>query len=223
MKYYVSSEPLRLREYGRNVQQMIDFAKTIEDRDERSAVIEEIVRIMNALNPSPKDTEDYRRKMWDHMFLMAEFDLDVEAPFPIPTKEEVIGRPTEHIGYYKGKARYRQYGQNIEKMIDNAIEMENPEKKEAYINLIANSMMQFLRYTDRYSSPEEVIADQINELSRGKLNVKAADLVISAKAPVPLPTFPRNNKGKKKGGGGKKRGRSNSNSNSHSNRRRSRY
>ncbi|MEL7529897.1 MAG: DUF4290 domain-containing protein [Bacteroidota bacterium] len=217
MKYYVSNEPLRLREYGRNVQQMIDFARTIEDRDERSAVVEEIVRIMNALNPSPKDTEDYRRKMWDHMFLMAEFDLDVEAPFPIPTKEQVIGRPTKHIGYYKGKARYRQYGQNIEKMIDNAVEMENPEKKEAYLNLIANSMMQFLRHTDRYSSPEEVIAQQINELSRGKLQVKAEDLVISAKAPSPQPTFPRNNKSKKKN---KKNRRSNSNSN---NRRRSRY
>ncbi|MEL6592068.1 MAG: DUF4290 domain-containing protein [Bacteroidota bacterium] len=208
MKYYVSTAPLKLREYGRNVQQMVDFARTIEDRDERTAVTKEIVRIMNALNPSPKDTEDYRRKMWDHLFLLAEFDLDVDSPYPIPTKEDLLSRPTNHIGYYKGKARYRQYGQNIEKMIAKAIEMEDPAKKEAYINLIANSMMQFLRQTDRYSAPEEVISAQINELSKGGLNVKPEDLTISAVAPEPTPP-PSNNRGKGRKKKKNNRGRSN--------------
>lgn len=198
MKYKVSETPLTLREYGRNVQEMINYAKTIEDRDLRSDVAAEIVRIMHALNPAPKDTEDFRRKMWDHLFFMADYGLDIEAPYPIPEPGQVLARPTEPLAYYRGRPRYRQYGRGIELMLEKAAEMEDPAKKEAYINLIANTMMQFLRNINRYDIPPEVIVEQMRELSKGKINVKVEDLEL-IDVPEPKPSFNRKQQSKSKG------------------------
>ncbi len=201
MKYKISETPLTLKEYGRNVQEMINFCKTIENRDHRTLVADEIVRIMHALNPVPKDTEDYRRKMWDHLFFMADFDLDIDSPYPPPLPEQVLARPSKPLEYYRGRPRYKQYGRNVELMIEKAVEMEDPEKKAAYINLIANAMKQFLRNINRYSTPEEVIAEQMMELSNGKLVVNAAELDI-IDVPEPKPSLNQRSsymsKGKKK-------------------------
>jgi hypothetical protein len=204
MKYKVSETPLALREYGRNVQEMINYAKTIEDRDRRSDVAAEIVRIMHALNPAPKDTEDFRRKMWDHLFFMADYELDIDAPYPIPEPGQVLARPKEPLAYYRGRPRYRQYGRGIELMLEKAAEMENPEKKEAYINLIANTMAQFLRNINRYDTPAEVIAEQMQELSKGKIKVKAEDLEM-IDVPEPKPNLNRKQQSKSKKKPGKKR------------------
>lgn len=199
MQYYISETPLTLKEYGRNVQQMINYCRTIEDKDRRSVVAKEIVRIMNALNPAPKDTEDYRRKMWDHLFFMADFDLDIDSPYPIPERDEVLARPTKRLEYYRPRPRYRQYGKNVELMIEKAIEMEDLEKKAAYINLIANAMKQFLRNLNRYSTPEEVIAKQIEELSDGRLEVNPDELdIIDVPEPKPSHNHRNHGKGKKK-------------------------
>ena len=176
MKYKISENQLKLREYGRNVQQMVEYARTIEDREKRSQVAHEIVRIMNSLNPAPKDSEDYRRKLWDHLFLIAEYDLDIEAPYPIPQKGEVLPRPSEPMGYYRGRPRFRQYGKNVELMIEKCLKMEDEEKQKAYINLIGNTMLQFMRNIDRGSTPESVIAQHINELSDHRLKVNPDDL-----------------------------------------------
>ncbi|RMG18382.1 MAG: DUF4290 domain-containing protein [Bacteroidetes bacterium] len=179
MKYKISNNPLILREYGRNIQAMVEYAKTIEDRQKRNKLAYEIVQIMSNLNPQLKEIPDYKQKLWDHLFIISGFDLDVDAPYPMPEPEAILGRPTEKMPYYTGRPRYRQYGWNVELMIQEAIKMPEGPQKDAYINQIANTMKMFLRSMDRETTPEEVIAEHINEISKGKLHVSGENLTFT--------------------------------------------
>jgi len=176
MKYKISDTPLKLKEYGRNIQSMVEYIKGIEDRDRRTKLAHEIISIMSNLQPQIKEYPDYKQKLWDHLFLIADFDLDIDTPFPKPTREMVEPSASERMSYYEGKPRYRQYGFNVELMVKEATQLEDPEARKQYTNLIANTMNQFLWNMDRGSRPENVIADQINEISGGKLAVKAEDI-----------------------------------------------
>ncbi|WNJ21237.1 DUF4290 domain-containing protein [Pontibacter sp. G13] len=206
MKYHLTDTPLKLREYGRNVQSMVEYALTLEDRDQRTVVASEIVRIMSNLNPSLKENPDYKQKLWDSLFIISGFELDVDSPYPIPEAEVVMGRPEKRMDYYRSHPRYRQYGVNVELMVKAAIDMEEGPKKTAYLNMIANTMKLFLRASDRDSTPEEVIAEHIRDLSSGKIKVKGEDLTIS-KVQVQYPSNKGGRSGNKRSGrgGGKRR------------------
>ena len=91
MNYNTERTELILPEYGRNVHQMVDYLKTVEDRDERNIGAKAIIKLMGQLNPQLRDLEDYTHKLWDHLFIMADFSLDVDSPYPIPNKEEFEG------------------------------------------------------------------------------------------------------------------------------------
>ncbi|MEO0469944.1 MAG: DUF4290 domain-containing protein [Bacteroidota bacterium] len=175
-KYKISDEPLKLREYGRNVQGLVDYMRTVDSRDQRNWAAGEIVRIMSCLNPALKDNEDYWQKLWDHLALIGEYELDIDAPYELPTKE-VKAEKVEPMGYYRGRPRFRQYGKNIDLMIQKAIEMEEGEVKTAYVNLIANTMRQALHNIDRDSTAEIVISEHIKEISRGKLIIEPDSIV----------------------------------------------
>ncbi|MEM6262231.1 MAG: DUF4290 domain-containing protein [Bacteroidota bacterium] len=178
MKYNISDTPLRLREYGRNVQSMVEYAKTVEDREHRTRVSHAIVQIMSNLLPSIRQEPDYKQKLWDHLHLISNFELDVDCPYPIPPKEIFENKPTERIPYYKGSVRYRQYGLNTQMMIRKAAEMEDGPEKKAYINVIANAMKQFIRNTELYKDNgiEDIIVNHMREISRGKIDLKPTDI-----------------------------------------------
>ena len=175
-KYHVSMEKLRIREYGRNIQNMISYCMTIEDREYRSRVAKEIVRMMVDLNPSIKDDPEYEQKLWDHLFVISDFALDVDAPYPKPSPEDTRFQKPKRMAYHRVRPRKRQYGHNIELMVEKAIEMEDSDLKSRYISLIAYTMKQFLRRNDRDALPEEILANHINEISKGKLKVTAEDI-----------------------------------------------
>lgn len=179
MNYKLSDAPLKLREFGRNVQSMVDYAKSIEDKDKRNVVANEIIRIMSNLTPNVKDIPDYKQKLWDALFLISGYDFDVDAPYPLPERPENEGQSRPRMEYYSGRPRYKQYGYNIHLMIKKAVEMEDGEEKEAMINQIANTMKLFLKTLDRDSAQEEVIAQHITEISRGKLSVQPEDLTLN--------------------------------------------
>ena len=185
MKYKVSDTPLRLKEYGRNIQSMVEFAKTVEDRGKRTRLAHEIVTIMSNLHPHLKELPDYKQKLWDHLFVISEFNLDVDSPYPIPNPEDLVStqRATERMDYYSGIPRFRQYGYNVELMISIAAGMEEGPKKRDFINVIANTMKQFLRNIDRETTPENVIAEHIRDLSKGAIQVEGKDLHIIKLAP----------------------------------------
>lgn len=205
MKYSISEAPLRLREYGRNIQSLVEYMKTIEDREVRSETAHEIIRIMSNLNPSLREIPDYKQKLWDHIYMIAEYDLDVDAPYLAPEKPDPEEIKKKRLAYPKGKPKYRRYGWNVQLMIDEATKMEDGPIKWEYINIIANTMKMFLRNMDRESTPEAVLAEHIRDLSNGQLEVRGEDLVIY-KAP---PSHHHQQKNQKNNRNNNKRGRKN--------------
>lgn len=171
MDYYISETPLRLREFGRNVQGMVEYALTLKDKAQRTAMAHEIIRMILILKPSLKELPDYKQKLWDALFIMSDYQLDVEAPFPPPEKAVVESRPATRMPYYKPRTRHKQYGRNVGAMIEEALKMEDPAKKAAYINVLANTMKLFLRPVDREGNAEQIIADHIRDISQGRLVV----------------------------------------------------
>lgn len=178
-----------LRGFGRNAQAMVAHALTIEDREKRTEVAKEIVRVLTNLNPDLRDVPEYKQKLWDAVYILSNWELDVDSPFPAPPKPDDTD-PFKRMDYYRERPRYRQYGKNIEFMINNAVEMEEGPKRTAYINLIASTMKQFLRNINREDTPEQVLADQINELSGHRLRLKGEELTLSK---VTLPPLKQNN------------------------------
>lgn len=201
MEYSISEHPLKLREYGRNIQSLVDYAKTIEDKDTRTRISHEIIRIMGNLNPSLRENPDYKQKLWDAIHAIGDFELDIDSPFPVPPKPEEQ-EPKKRMEYFRLRPRYRQYGVNVQMMIEKALTMEEGEFKSAYLNLIANTMKQFLRNMDRETTPEGVIAEHMRDLSKGRLEVSGEDLTIN-KAPVNY--HHHNNKSDRRHKGGARR------------------
>lgn len=178
MKYNISETPVRLREYGRNIQSMIEYAKSIEDKETRTTVANEIIRIMSNLNPSVKDIPDYKQKLWESLFQISDYDFDVESPYPVPEKNTSQSPVKEHIGYNKVRPRFRQYGANIQLMMEAAAKIEDEETRKAYINGIANTMQLFVNTTHRDAALDATIASHMTEMTKGKLVVSPDDFTL---------------------------------------------
>ena len=170
MEYNTQREKMKISEYGRNIQKMIDYTVSIEDKEKRTRAAYVIVSIMSQLNPGVKDSADYQRTLWDHMHIISGFRLDVDGPFPAPTKEELFKKP-DQIAYSDHTIRYRHYGKNIEGIINKAIEYEEGPEKEALILTIANHLKKSYLNWNRDSVNDETIAKHLYELSRGKLSL----------------------------------------------------
>jgi hypothetical protein len=139
MEYNTTRNHLIVREYGRHIQKMVEYVKTIEDEEKRQRNAQALIELMGFLNPHLKNVEDFRHKLWDHLFVIADFDLDVKSPYPIPTRETLRAKP-DVLGYPKRYPRYNHLGKNIEIVIDKALEEENPEKRQGFANAIAYYM-----------------------------------------------------------------------------------
>lgn len=137
--YNSTREKLKLPEYGRLVQDMVDYALTIEDKRERQAYAEAIVQVMSGLNPKMSDVPDFQHKIWDHLALMADYKLDIDYPFEITKQEGKRNHPSK-LSYPKSHIRFRHYGRLIEKAIDNLNKMEEGEERNEYVRLLANRM-----------------------------------------------------------------------------------
>ncbi|HNV53415.1 MAG TPA: DUF4290 domain-containing protein, partial [Tenuifilaceae bacterium] len=139
MDYNTQRKKLVLPEYGRHIQQMVDYIAGIEDRDERNRLAKALIGIMGNLNPHLRDINDFKHKLWDHLFIMSDFKLDIDSPYPIPSLEEYMEKP-QQIPYPNNPIKYKHYGRVIELMIEKAIEMEEGQEKDALKQLIANQM-----------------------------------------------------------------------------------
>jgi hypothetical protein len=168
MEYNTTREHLTLPEYGRNVQKMIQHAMTVEDRTERNNAAEEIIRVMGQLNPQLRDISEYNHILWDHLFIMSKFELDVDSPYPKPDAESGK-RPPDRIAYPDGKMKYKHYGKNIPAYIASAIAMEDGEEKKELVRSIANMMKRAYLNWNRDSVNDEVIVEQLKSMSDGKL------------------------------------------------------
>jgi len=175
---------MALPEYGRNVQKMVDHIKTIEDRDERNRAAKTIIQIMGNLNTHLRDVGDFKHKLWDHLALIANFELDIDSPYPVPELEKFVEKPKQ-VPYKQKDIRFLHYGRIIELMIDAASEMEDGEEKEYFTNLIVNQMKKSYITWNRGQVADEVIINDMKLLSRGRLKMTEGVRIMEVRELIP--------------------------------------
>lgn len=173
LEYNTEREHLIIPEYGRHMQKMINFAKSRETKEERNKVAKSIISVMGNLQPHLRDVPDFQHKLWDQLFIMADFDLDVDSPYPIPLREVLQQRP-EPLKYPQNHPKYRFYGNNIKTMIDVAITWEDGDLKDALVYAIANHMKKCFLNWNKDTVEDDVILVHLAELSNNQLKVKSS-------------------------------------------------
>ena len=168
MEYNTTRSKLLMPEYGRNVQKMIEYLVSVDDREKRLRQAEVIIELMGTLNPHLKTIEDYKHKLWDHLFQMTDFNLDVDAPYPCPTPEMVYKKP-EVLPYPQESIKHRHLGKNIQGLLERAMVETNEETKHGLTQAIGYYMK--LAYANWHKEPvhDDMIKNELNELSGGKL------------------------------------------------------
>ncbi len=174
LEYNSERSKLIIPEYGRHLQKMVEHTVSIEDDKERNKVANSIIAVMGNMNPHLRDVPDFQHKLWDQLFIISDFKLDVESPFPKPTPEMLAERP-DMLQYPENNPKYRFYGNNIKRMIDEVKDWEEGDLKEALVLSIANHMKKSYLNWNRDSVDDKVIFDHLKDLSNGKLNLKNAD------------------------------------------------
>ncbi len=182
--YNTQRKRMALPEYGRNVQKMVDHIKTLQDRDERNRAAKTIIQIMGNLNPQIRDIGDFKHKLWDHLAIIADFSLDIDAPFSPPEREKLVAKPNE-VPYRQGDIRFLHYGRIIELMIGAAIRLDEGKEKEYFTNLIVNQMKKSYITWNRSQVSDEVIFNDLKLLSRGRLQITEGIKILEVKDLIP--------------------------------------
>ena len=180
MEYNTNRTKLLMPEYGRNIQQMVEYCKSLPSKEERNEVAKTIVEFMGQRNPHLRDEENYKHKLWDHLYILADYDLDVDAPYPFPTKEE-LDQKSNRMDYPSFENEYKFYGKSILQLIDRAIELEEGEEKEALIQVIANNMKKSYNVYNKEHVQDEVIFRHLKELSQDKLDLTGIETLDKSK------------------------------------------
>jgi hypothetical protein len=170
MEYNSQRSKLIVPEYGRNVQKMANHLLTIEDREKRSRMAKTLVHIMGQLHPEIKDAPDARPKLWDHLHIITNFELDVDSPYPKPLKELLEKKPNP-MPYAQEKIPLRHYGKNIIRIIETVADLEEGTEKENLTRAIANHLKKSYLNWNRDSVTDDIIADHLTNLSKGKLKL----------------------------------------------------
>jgi len=173
LEYNTEREHLIIPEYGRHVQKMVNHAKAEPSRDERNRLAKAIISVMGNLQPHLRDVPDFQHKLWDQLFIMSNFELDVDSPFEKPEQDVLNSRP-EPLKYPQNHPKYRFYGNNIKIMIDEAIKWEEGKMKEALVYTIANHMKKCFLNWNKDTVEDDVIFEHLFELSDGKINLRGS-------------------------------------------------
>jgi len=168
MMYNTKQKRLNLPEYGRNIQNMVDYCVSISDREERTKCANSIINIMGNMFPHLRDVNDFKHILWDHLAIMSDFALDIDYPYEVVKKEDLYIKP-QKLPYDEGRITYKHYGKNLESMIRKALEYEDGEQKEYLISLLANHMKKsFLTWNKEVVEDSKIFAD-LELLSKGKI------------------------------------------------------
>ncbi|SHG73112.1 protein of unknown function [Salegentibacter echinorum] len=174
LEYNSERSNLIIPEYGRHLQKMVEHTVAIKDDKERARMAKSIIAVMGNMNPHLRDVPDFQHKLWDQLFIISDFKLDVESPFPKPTREMLEERP-EMLEYPQNFPKYRFYGNNINRMINEVKDWEEGPLKEGLVLTIANHMKKSYLNWNRDAVEDDVIYDHLFELSGGKINLKITD------------------------------------------------
>ena len=170
MEYNTQREQLKISDYGRNVVKMINYAKQLDSREERTKMANTIVDVMAQLNPKIKERTDYRHILWDHLMIMADYNLDVDCPYPI-NREETENFHPNRIPLPDNNIHYRHYGRTLEDMIHAVAAMPAGEERDTLTAQIAQTMKRQYLQWNRDTVDDDLITDQLGELSGGKLKL----------------------------------------------------
>lgn len=174
MDYNTQLKKLALPEYGRNIQNMVDFCLLIEDRNERKRCADTIINIMGNLFPHLRDVNDFKHILWDHLAIMADFKLDIDYPYPIIKKEDLYSKP-QKLEYSRPNMKFKHYGKTLEKLINLATEYPDDKEKEQFIWLIVTHMKKSYIQWNKDVDDAKIFQD-LYELSLGKLDVRNSNL-----------------------------------------------
>jgi hypothetical protein len=178
MEYNTQRKKMELPEYGRSVQNMVDHALTIEDREERQRCANTIINIMGSMFPHLRDVPDFKHKLWDHLAIMSDFKLDIDYPFEIVKKEDLVMRP-ERLPYSTGDIRYRHYGRFLGELVKKAVEIEDEAERKALIRLLAIQMKKSLCNWNKDGMEDQKIVDDLREYSQGAIDLQVEDLQLN--------------------------------------------
>lgn len=177
-EYNTQSNKLIISEYGRAFQKMVEHVLTIEDRTKRTKMAEALIGVMEILNPLAKEQADYKQKLWDHLHIIAGFNLDVDCPFPVPEKDTIVKKP-EQIPYSSQPIKFRFYGRNLQNMVNKATNIEHPEMKHEFLNLLASFMSNSSRNWNNENLTNQQLAEHLKSMSNSKLEINPEALEIT--------------------------------------------
>lgn len=159
-----------MKEYGRNVQMIVDHILTIEDREKRTRFAHTLIHLMKQINPHVKEINENDQRLWDHLYIMSDFRLDVDSEFPMPERS-ILGRKPMKVEYNLHHLKFKHYGRNIELLIERAINTEDPEEKEAAIIYVGKLMKRFYSSWNKENIEDEMILSHLEMMSGGKLTI----------------------------------------------------
>lgn len=209
--YNSTRSPLILAEYGRNVQNMVDYICTLPTREERNKYAQVVIDLMGFLNPHLRDVSDFKHKLWDHLHIISDFKIDLDSPYPIPEKDSLRSKP-EILDYPQHRIRFKHYGKTVEKLIESAKKIENTESQKKMVTSIANFMKMAYVTWNKDSVADETILGDLKELSNGELPIDENMTLNKVEFKTPPPgnrvrtgQSSKGNKNNKHQNGGKKR------------------
>jgi len=212
--YNTSRPQLLLTEYGRNVQNMIQFIIKLEDREERNKYAQAVIELMGFLNPHLRDVTDFKHKLWDHLFVISDFKLDVDSPYPIPSRDTLISKP-QKVPYPADRIHFKHYGKTVELMIAKAKNVEDPERRSVFVAAIANFMKMAYVNWNKDTVADETIINDLKILSGGELELgENTNLAkVEFRAPPRVQNPRHNGKKNNQGAGGANNRKRNNNQN----------
>ncbi|TDB65878.1 DUF4290 domain-containing protein [Arundinibacter roseus] len=160
-----------MKEYGSNVQKLADHIATMEDPAKRTLYAHILVELMRQIHPNMRDNQDYYNKLWDDLYIMSDFEMDVESPYPPPSKE-LLGKKPLKVGYNQHKLNYHHYGRNIELLVEKAIETEDPDDRLAFVSYLYRLMRSFYNAWNRDNPEDVLLLEHLEELSEGQLKAE---------------------------------------------------
>ncbi|TDO24727.1 DUF4290 domain-containing protein [Pedobacter duraquae] len=168
--YNTTRTELILAEYGRNVQNMVKYICELPELEERNKYAQAVIDLMGFLNPHLRDVADFKHKLWDHLHIISGYKIDVDSPYPKPTPEQAAAKP-KHIGYPQQRITYKHYGKTVEVLIEKTKAVEDPERKTAMVQGIANFMKMAYVQWNKDNVADETILKNLRELSGGELKL----------------------------------------------------
>ncbi|WP_234734654.1 DUF4290 domain-containing protein [Tellurirhabdus bombi] len=157
-----------MKEYGSNIQKLVTHLQTIEDREKRTRYAHILVELMRQIHPNMRDNQDYYNKLWDDLYIMSGFTLDVDSPYP-PPSPDVLGKKPQQVPYNTHALKHKHYGYNMKLLINKAVSLEDADERRAFVSYLARLMRTFYTTWNKESVEEETILQSLHEMSNGSL------------------------------------------------------